>query len=834
MGVMDIGSRPLALDPIQRERQQLYRFVEQAPLGIAMLDSDLKYLAYSRRWLIEFGNGRETLVGLAHYEAHPDLKEEWKAAHRRALAGETVRNDEDYWQDADGSENWARWVVLPWHDEAGRIGGIIISVENITGRKRVEGALAENQARLAGIIDSATDAIVSVDEQMRITLFNPAAQRIFGYDAQEIQGQSIDRLIPHGVRHAHRRHIERFAREGTTSRSMTAPGELRALRSDGSEIVIEASISKAVVGNRQFFTAIVRDVTERNRLQAEIVLSEQRMELALEGANLGMWDLDIAKARFTSSPRLIGMLGYVPGEIEPNDKTFIAHLHPDDAPRFAAAFYDHLKGKTPRLAVEYRMRHKDGKWVWIISRGMVVERDATGRAIRMTGTNLDITERRVAQDNERRLARAFKLLSKCASLLVHAEEERKLLAAICKLSVEIGNYAMAWVGFAEHDADKTVRPVAQFADHDGYLATAGITWDESVRGQGPVGTAIRTGRAVVVQDLSTSANMILWREAARARGYRACIALPLVVNEVVLGTLTIYSLESSIFGRDEVQLLKQLANDLAYGIQTLRSRAEHEESRLFLKRESEKNRALLRNASDGIHIVDMAGTLVEASDSFCEMLGYTRDEIIGMNVARWDAGFAGAERNLVLGRKFLHQGRSQFESVHRRKDGTMFDVEVSCHPIELDGGALLFNSSRDITERKRAQDSLREGEQRLRAIIDQSPIGIAFGRDGVTVDVNAAYLQMFGYASVDEVRGKSLIEQIAPQCRAEIEDRIRRRREGEPVESGYETTGLRRDLSQFPMFVSAKRLQLHEGPLTFAFLIDITQELSSVYEVKRL
>lgn len=137
-----------------------------------------------------------------------------------------------------------------------------------------------------------------------------------------------------------------------------------------------------------------------------------------------------------------------------------------------------------------------------------------------------------------------------------------------------------------------------------------------------------------------------------------------------------------------------------------------------LERESEKNLALLRNASDGIHILDPEGNVIEASDSFCAMLGYRRDELIGMNVARWDAQLDAAQIDQALRRQFAQPVRSLFETRHRRKDGSVFDVEVSGFPLELDGKPVLFNCSRDITKRKQDEEALRLSEERMRTILD--------------------------------------------------------------------------------------------------------------------
>jgi diguanylate cyclase (GGDEF)-like protein/PAS domain S-box-containing protein len=122
-----------------------------------------------------------------------------------------------------------------------------------------------------------------------------------------------------------------------------------------------------------------------------------------------------------------------------------------------------------------------------------------------------------------------------------------------------------------------------------------------------------------------------------------------------------------------------------------------------LRASEEKFRSILRNASDGIHIVDGDGNVIEASNAFCAMLGYSREEMLGMNISQWDTQFAGADPREELGRRLAGPVRSQSEARHRRKDGSVFDVEVSGFPLELDGRPVLFNSSRDITERKASE-----------------------------------------------------------------------------------------------------------------------------------
>jgi two-component system sensor kinase len=155
---------------------------------------------------------------------------------------------------------------------------------DITERKRAEQGLRESQARFERVIQSATDAIISIDEMQRVVLFNAAAERMFGCAAAEALGQPLDRFIPERLRAAHRAHVRAFGATGVTSRAMGKLGDLTALRADGREFPIEASISQTEVGGAKLFTVIVRDITERK--EAEEALSRSEGQLRALAARL--------------------------------------------------------------------------------------------------------------------------------------------------------------------------------------------------------------------------------------------------------------------------------------------------------------------------------------------------------------------------------------------------------------------------------------------------------------------------------------------------------------------------------------------------------------------
>ena len=216
-----------------------------------------------------------------------------------------------------------------------------------------------------------------------------------------------------------------------------------------------------------------------------------------------------------------------------------------------------------------------------------------------------ITLQKQAEATQSRLNRALRLISDCNTALIHAEREQSLLEQICQLAVEQGGYQMAWVGYAENDTAKTVRPIAQAGSADGYLDAVVITWSDTAPGLGPTGRAICSGQTQVNHEFDLNPGLAPWRDAAATRGFRSSIGLPLLGKQGAFGALAIYSTATDAFFPDEVALLQELAGNLAYGIETLRDRSQRtiaEEKLAFLAHHDVltglPNRLLLRDRFD--------------------------------------------------------------------------------------------------------------------------------------------------------------------------------------------------------------------------------------------
>ena len=242
-------------------------------------------------------------------------------------------------------------------------------------------------------------------------------------------------------------------------------------------------------------------------------------------------------------------------------------------------------------------------------------RAPSGALIGYSNVTRDITERKFAEEEQRRLNRALRLLGDCNLLLAHASDESTLLNDLCRMVVEKGGYLMAWVGQPEDDAERSIRAVARSGYEEGYLESLRTSWDGAKpEGNGPTGIALRTGRTSIKQDTMTNPDVAFWHEAIARRGIQSAIGLPLICERRTVGALTIYSRSNDAFQTDEVHLLEELARNLALGIQMLRSARERDDAQaatqaksVFLANMSHEIRTPLNGILGMVHLLRREG-----------------------------------------------------------------------------------------------------------------------------------------------------------------------------------------------------------------------------------
>ncbi|HTW63428.1 MAG TPA: PAS domain S-box protein [Bryobacteraceae bacterium] len=353
---------------------------------------------------------------------------------------------------------------------------------------------------------------------------------------------------------------------------------------------------------------------------------------------------------------------------------------------------------------ESKHRRKDGSTLVVEVSSRLIESE--GRKLHQSVIR-DITVRKQAEDRLQRAIRAMRVLSASNQSLVRSADESSLLRAICGAATAAGGYPLAWIGFAEDDPEKSVRVAAASGRGVSYVDSLAISWSEEALGRGPVGTCIRSGEITISNDLHSDPDFEPWRERADLYGYRSAISLPLTCDGAIIGALTIDAAEPDAFRDEEVELLKELAGDLSYGIAAHRRRLTHARTEEALLESALEFRTLFNSANDSIFIIDLEGHFLEINQIACERLGYSREELLKMSVHDIDSPAFASEQAVRLER-VVQGGRSLFETVYIAKDGSEQPVEISNCLFEYRGASGILCVARDSSERKRLEAAARK------------------------------------------------------------------------------------------------------------------------------
>ncbi len=441
-------------------------------------------------------------------------------------------------------------------------------LRDISERKRAE----QEMRLLAAIVESSDDAILSESLEGNILSWNAGAERLYGYSAAEMKGQPMSVLVP-ADRHDEIHNLLEQIRRGEQIKRY----ETIRVRKDGVHLPISLTISPLRDDSGQVVgaSAIGRDITERKRAEAELRHSEAGLKEAERIALLGNWELDLVANVLSWSDETYRIFELETQQFGATFEAFLKVVHPDDRELVNQAYADSLRYRMP-YDIVHRLLMPDGRVKYVNERCETYY-DADGKPLLSVGTAQDITTRRIAELALQKSNRALHALSNCNGVLVRATDETQLLNDICSVLVSIGGYQLAWVGFAQNDEAKSVRVMARAGAHSDYLDHIQVTWSDTPQGQGPTGTAIRTGEFLVAQDILHDPQFLPWREQAVARGYASSIALPLFDdNNHAFGAMNLYGIEPNAFDADEIKLLQELAGDLAFGIRMLRLRVDRD------------------------------------------------------------------------------------------------------------------------------------------------------------------------------------------------------------------------------------------------------------------
>ncbi|MDP1784962.1 MAG: PAS domain S-box protein [Sulfuricurvum sp.] len=451
-------------------------------------------------------------------------------------------------------------------------------VNILSEKRRALEHLHDSEEKFHSITASAQDAIIMIDDEGKISYWNEAAERIFGYPVREVIGLSLHTLIaPERYLAAHNIAFSHFKNTGEGP-LIGKTLELVALKKDGTEFPVELSLSAVMRDGHWNAIGIIRDITERKD-------SEERLKLfrtLLDHSSDAIEVMEPSSMRFLDvNDTDCHILGYTREEML---SMSVFDIDPVFDAESAKAIEEQLS-KSGSVNFETVHRRKDGSTFPVEVSTKLIELDKPY----MLSIVRDITERKQSEETLRRANRALKTLSAGNEALIRAENEDTLLRSVTSIIVEQGSYSLAVVDYAENDPQKSITPMAWSGLKEEHYWAKNLSWADTEQGQLPISKVIRTGKTQICRDIASEDGFNPYKDAARSHGYVSNIALPLSYEGKTFGALSIYSSISEPFDEEEVRLLEELANDLAYGIITLRARIEHDQQTVLLRQSLEQS-----------------------------------------------------------------------------------------------------------------------------------------------------------------------------------------------------------------------------------------------------
>jgi PAS domain S-box-containing protein/putative nucleotidyltransferase with HDIG domain len=473
----------------------------------------------------------------------------------------------------------------------------IHTLEDISESLRVTRALQDSEMQYRRLFEAAKDGILILDaDSGKIIDANPYILNLLSYRLDECLGKMLWEI---GLFKDIESSMEAF--QELQAKGYIRYDDLPLETKDGRRIELEFVSNRYAVGERKVIQCNIRDISERKRAEKMLIASHDLLKTVIENVPVRVFWKDTESRYLGCNGAFAQDAGMSRAEdLIGKDDSQLAWR--EQAELYRADDKQVMDSGIPKLGYEEPQTAPDGRTIWIRT-AKVPLRAADGKGFGVLGIYEDITERKLNENALRRANRALKTLSAGNLALVRAASEDELLRSVTRVIVEHGGFSIAAVCYAGNDPQKSIAPTAWFGTGEVPDCADQLTWADTEQGQLPVARAIRSGTPQICHDIASDPTFKPWKEAALAHGYVANLGLPLVSGGSTFGGLSIYSSEAGVFDEEEVRLLEELANDLAYGIITLRGRIEHEQHASILRQSLEQS------------IQTIAGT-VEARDPY--------------------------------------------------------------------------------------------------------------------------------------------------------------------------------------------------------------------------
>ncbi len=634
--------------------------------------------------------------------------------------------------------------------------------QEIIQRKRAEEELREAEERMRSIVDHVVDGIISIDERGTVESYNPAAEMIFGYSASEVIGKNVKMLMPDPFHSEHDGYLANYLRSGE-AKIIGIGREVIGRRKDGSTFPMDLAVSEFHLGQRRYFTGIVRDISERKQASQALQESEVLFRGAFEYTNVAMVLTDMNHRFVRLNAAFAQLFGYSESEMLRLSMPEITH--PDDLADSLAQRDRLLSGVSPFFQMEKRYLHKDGHVLWGLTNVSLV-RDASGQPVLYVGQVQDITERKQAEAMLQERSVHAALGADVAMAFTSRESLREILQHCVESMVRNLDAAFARV-WTLNEADNVLE----------LQASAGLyTHIDGPHGRVPVG---KYKIGLIAQERKPHlSNDVLHDprvsdpEWAKREGMIAFAGYPLLLEDRVVGVMAMFARKN--LSSTTLQAMSTVATQIALGIE----RKLNEEA----LRESEgRIRELTEHVDQVLWTIDVKESKVlYVSLGYEKMWGRSCQSLLD-NPQSYMEGVHPLDLEMMnrANAVMFQTGYIDVESRILRPDGTTRWAWVRGYPVAVDGQILrIVGVVEDITEKRRLASERDALLSRLQLHLKRLPLAyVRFDSDLCVIDWNPTAERIFGYTKEEMLGEGPPYEKFVPRAfwvkGQEIRTRIR-------------------------------------------------------------